>query len=201
VLVEENVVTLKSPRSSAPHCLSRDQSVLVLIDLQTRLVPAIGSCDALVDRAGALLKVAGQVGVPAVITEHCPTAIGGTLAPLLAIDPEVEIVSKVHFAATAEGRLNGVLGPIGRKHVVVGGTEAHVCVLQTVLGLIASGYHVWVVADACGSRKETDRLAANDRMAAAGARLVTTEMVLFEWLERGDTDLFRAILPIIKDLP
>ena len=194
-------MTSTSPRSGAAHILSRDRSVLVLIDLQTRLLPAIASGDAIIDRTEALLTVAGLVSVPAVFTEHCSEAIGGTLKSLLAISPDAEIVSKVHFDATAEGRLNGVLGPIGRKNVVIAGTEAHVCVLQTVLGLIASGYHVWVVSDACGSRKEADRNAANGRMAAAGAQIVTTEMVLFEWLERGDTDLFRTVLPIIKTLP
>ena len=184
----------------AADALARSTSVLVLVDFQARLAPAIHSIAGVMTHANALLDGAALLDVPVVLTEHCADAIGGTVPSLSERAPQATIVSKVHFDATREDRLIKTLEPMGRMDVVVGGIEAHVCVLQTALGLIRAGYRVWLARDATGSRKPSDHAAAQERLCAAGARLVTTEMVLFEWLDRGDADAFRALLPTIKGL-
>lgn len=180
--------------------LERTRSVFLLVDLQSRLLPAIDSGDRVLKTASALLDGARLLDVPVVFTEHCAEAIGGTDPGLLDQAPTGVVVSKVHFDATADGVLTRALDPIGRPDVVVAGTEAHVCVLQTALGLLRSGYRTFVVRDAIGSRKPVDKQAAIDRLDHAGADLVTAEMVLFEWLHRGDTSDFKALLPTIKAL-
>ncbi len=92
-------------------------------------------------------------------------------------------------------------GKLQRSDPILCGTEAHVCELQTALGLKEHGYNPTIVADAVGSRKKHDRKTAISRMSAADISIVTAEMVLFEWLERGDQEEFRQILPMIKELP
>jgi isochorismate hydrolase len=85
-----------------------------------------------------------------------------------------------------------------RQSIVIAGCEAHICVLQTALDLLEEEYSVWVVTDACGSRTERNRDAAFDRLAGAGAELVTTEMVLFEWLRTAEADPFKEIQALVK---
>jgi nicotinamidase-related amidase len=88
--------------------------------------------------------------------------------------------------------------PEGRQHIVIGGCEAHVCMLQTALSLLDAGYKVWVVADATGSRRESDRDIALDRLRQSGARIVTTEMVAFEWMIHCNHPRFREVQALIK---
>jgi len=85
-----------------------------------------------------------------------------------------------------------------RQTVVLAGVEAHICLLQTALELLEEEFEVWVVTDACGSRTERNRDAAFDRLAGAGAELVTTEMVAFEWLRSADHPLFKEVQSWIK---
>ncbi len=114
--------------------------------------------------------------------------------------PPSSIIGKRHFSAMAEPALPEVLGQLGRTQVLVGGMEAHVCVLQTALGILDAGYECWFVQDAAGSRHAADRLAAATRLAAAGARTVTAEMALFEWLRHADHPAFRSVHGLIKAL-
>ena len=86
----------------------------------------------------------------------------------------------------------------GRKQVILTGTETHVCVLQSALGLLEAGFQVFLVADAASSRTPENRTLAIERLRAAGVAIVSTEMVLFEWLQRAGTDAFRKMLPLIK---
>jgi nicotinamidase-related amidase len=106
--------------------------------------------------------------------------------------PPEHIVEKIHFSAVAEGCLNR-LAAMSRKQVVLTGTETHVCVLQTALGLLAAGKEVYVVAEAVGSRRAEDKQLALERMRQEGCRIVSREMVVFEWLHKAGTDRFKAI--------
>ena len=105
---------------------------------------------------------------------------------------DAPVVTKTHFSCVADGCLDGTAVD-SRRQVVVVGTEAHVCVLQTVLELRWQGKEVFVVADAVGSRKPADREAALARMRSHGIEVVTREMVAFEWLHESATDLFREV--------
>lgn len=169
------------------------QSVLLVIDLQGRLLPAIEDGAAVLANATWVVDVARTVGVPVLATEQYPQGLGPTDAGLRARFREDAIIRKTHFSAVSEGALLTSADAVRRQWVVVG-TEAHVCVQQTVLDLMAAGREVFVVDDAVGSRRARDRDRALQRMEKNGAEIVTREMVAFEWLARADTPVFRDVL-------
>ncbi len=180
--------------------MEADQCVLVIVDIQEKLAPAVADINGIVDVTSCLTDAAGILGVPIVVTEHCADRIGGTVPALQKAVELGTVVPKVHFNAMMEDPCAGHFESLNRRQVIVCGTEAHVCVLQTAHGLKAGGYETFIVADAVGSRKIHDRDTALSRMTAADMTVVTAEMVLFEWLARGDTDTFRQVLPMIKAL-
>ena len=178
--------------------IQANRSLLLLVDLQSRLTPAIVDADACIDRCRILLSAARELDVPVRVTEHCPDALGPT-APALRdrLGPD-EVLPKVHFNGAAESALFDHLRSLDRTTVVVCGMETHVCVLQTVLGLKGRGLNPVLVADATSSRTVTSKAMAIERMRHHGIDIVTTEMVMFEWLERGDSPAFKTLLPLIK---
>ena len=174
------------------------QSLLLFIDLQTKHLPAIDQAETCLSRCQVLLAAARKLGIPVLATEHCPARVGSTVPRLASDLAPSEIVEKRHFNGMLEPSLAATLQDQSRRIVVVAGTEAHVCVLQTVMGLKDAGYAPVVVADAVGSRKPSSRELAISRLRQRGIDIVDSEMVLFEWLKAGDTDEFKALLPIIK---
>ena len=147
-------------------------------------------------RAERLLAAARRLAVPVVATEHCAEKIGATDPRLASLAQEV--LHKVHFDATRETGLLQRL-PVGRHNVLVIGTEAHVCVLQTALGLADAGLQPWLVTDCMGSRRESDREAALQRWLASGGNVLSSEMAMFEWLGSAQHPEFRDILALVKD--
>ncbi len=174
--------------------ISPDRSLLLLIDFQARLMPAIADGAGAVANARKLLDAARLLGVPVLATEQNPRGLGGTL-PDLAVAPE-EVETKMTFDAAATP---AVLARLPDDRVpVVAGCEAHVCVLQTVLGLLARGRRVVVVADAMGSRRPESREVALSRLDRHGAEIVTAEMVIFEWLGSAEHPRFRDALALVR---
>jgi nicotinamidase-related amidase len=173
--------------------LDANRSVLLIIDLQDRLLPAIDQGANVIEHTTWLTDVARQLQVPVLLTEQYPQGLGGT-APSIAqlIAPE-ERIEKTHFSAVAQGNL--LNHPAGhRQQWVICGTESHVCVQQTVLDLLAAGRQVCVVEEAVGSRQPRDKTLALERMRQHGADIVSREMVAFEWLHQANTPQFRALL-------
>jgi nicotinamidase-related amidase len=175
--------------------LTADRSVLLLVDLQQRLMPAIAGGEAVVANVRRLAEAARLLGVPVVATEQNPAGLGGTIPAFAALP--ARRLEKRFFDATREADFESFL-PAGRPAIVAAGCEAHVCVMQTVLGLLDRGRAVSLVADAVGSRSPANRDAALARAARHGAELVTTEMVLFEWLATSDHPRFREVLDLVK---
>lgn len=169
------------------------ESLLLIVDLQSRLLPVIDNADAVIANAVWLTKVAQTIGIPVLATEHCPHQIGFTTPEIRSLLSEQNIVMKEHFSAVPEGALLDA-PPASRQQWVVVGTEAHVCVQQTVLDLLAVGRKIFVVDDAIGSRRSHDKELALHRMRQNGAEIVSREMVAFEWLERANTPVFRDVL-------
>ncbi len=169
-----------------------DRSTLLLVDLQERLYPAIHDAAAVLEASLWLTRLAQRLGVPIICSEQYPKGLGPTMPALRGLLPEECLVEKMHFSAVAEGALFRAVGG-DRAQFVVAGTEAHVCVQQTVLDLIAAGRRVFVVADAVGSRRSADKALALERMRAHGADIVSREMVAFEWLGKAGTDVFREV--------
>ncbi len=178
--------------------IRRDASLLLVVDLQARLAPAIHDSETVIANAVRLLDGARQLGVPGFVSEQYVRGLGPSLPAIQAAASAARFFEKTHFSCAAEPGVVDLLRQADRQQVVLCGTEAHVCVLQTALGLQAAGFDVFLVADAASSRTPANREAAIERLRAAGIGIVTTEMVLFEWLHRAATDEFRALLPLIR---
>jgi nicotinamidase-related amidase len=198
--------------------LDAQESQLVLVDYQQRLMPAIDDAASVLANAQRLAQAAQALHVPTWGTEQNPDKLGPNDPALKALCRQT--LAKMHFSACADGLVD-LLRPPARapsgnarslpKHlqkpqaatperpsIVIAGCEAHVCLLQTALELLDEEFEVWVVTDACGSRTVRNRDAAYDRLAGAGAELVTTEMVLFEWLRTCESPAFKAVQALIK---
>jgi nicotinamidase-related amidase len=170
---------------------------LVLVDYQARLMPAIHEGAKVVANAHLLAQAARILDIPILGTEQNPSRLGPNVEPLKSACAVT--VAKTHFDACRDGLLPALEQRMsGCEQVVIAGCEAHVCMLQTALGLLREGKRVWVVASASGSRHASDHAAAMDRLARAGATIVTHEMVVFEWLADCTHPRFREVLAIIK---
>jgi len=167
------------------------KATLLVIDVQENRSGAVSDPDGTLARTRWLLAATAQLELPTVISEQYPKGLGHTLAQLLAAAPAAEVVEKSHFSCVAAQCLPASL--MAREQVIVCGMETHVCVLQTVLGLLGLGKQVFVVEDACDSRTSASKAAGLARMRAAGAQVVTREMVLFELLGSASHPLFRHI--------
>lgn len=173
---------------------------LLVVDVQDRLAPHVAAGVECIRRIRALIQAARRLAVPVLVTEQYPEGLGRTVADLQPLLAPADVCRKVTFAAAHETAARDRVLGLGRPQLVIAGMEAHVCVLQTALSFKAVGLQPFVVADAVGSRTATNRTAALSRLQAEGVRIVTSEMVLFEWLGRAGTDVFRAVLPLIKEV-
>ncbi|MBS1142284.1 MAG: Isochorismatase hydrolase [Proteobacteria bacterium] len=178
--------------------IQRDDSLLLVVDIQEKLAPAIYDSERVVANSVRLLEGARQLGVPAYVSEQYVRGLGASLDAIRQAAVDAKFFEKTHFSCASEPGVVETLRSAKRSQVILAGTEAHVCVLQTAFGLLTAGFQVFLVADAASSRTPENRQAANDRMRAAGIDIVTTEMVLFEWLQQAGTDDFRKLLPLIK---
>jgi nicotinamidase-related amidase len=172
--------------------IQREQSLLLAIDLQARLAPAIDGIDAVTAHSEWLLRLAQAMSVPAVLTEQYPAGLGPTLPQIVALVPDAHRLEKLCFSALPDSGIEA-LPAFARPQVVLIGIETQVCVLQTALDLRARGKQVFVVAEAVGSRRAADRALGLERMRQEGCRIVSREMVAFEWLQRAGSDEFRQI--------
>lgn len=176
--------------------LTAHQSMVLAIDLQEKLLPAMNEHEALLQRVQRFMQGAKLCSVPIVATEHWPEKIGPT-HPLFQGLADTT-VAKQHFDATREPAVLEAF-PAKRPQVLLIGAEAHICVLQTGLSLAKAGLKPILVVDAVGSRLESSRQAALERWRHHGLEAVTIEMALFEWLETPANPSFKQIFPLIKE--
>lgn len=165
-------------------------------------MPAINEADRVLRQAGILLQASQRLGIPITVTEQYPKGLGSTVAAVTDHVPnDAATLPKMTFSAMGDAETRTrfeSLRASGRPQAVLCGTEAHVCVLQTALDLKTAGFDVFVVGDAVSSRSAHSVSAACARLLHAGCHWVTTEMVVFEWMERAGTDAFRALSRLIK---
>jgi nicotinamidase-related amidase len=178
--------------------LRAPRSLLLIVDVQEKLVPAIPASEQVLGNCALLLRAAARLGVPTLVSEHCPERLGPTVENLRSLVRAHEIVPKVQFSAADEPALIQRIAAAARAQIVIAGMEAHVCVLQSALGLAERGYRCCVVGDAIGSRAATSHALAMDRLRQAQIPVVAAEMVVFEWLERADRPEFRELLELIR---
>lgn len=178
--------------------MSAAQSCLLVVDMQARLVPTMATAQAVVNNAGILIKAAKRLGVPLLVSEQYPRGLGPTVPEIAALVPADRTLQKMHFSCIGDADFAGRFREIGRRQAIVAGVEAHVCVLQTAEDLLAAGVDTFVVADATSSRTQQNHAAAMERLRDGGARIVTTEMVVFEWLTRAGTPEFKELSALVK---
>ncbi|PBJ10112.1 isochorismatase family protein [Flavobacterium sp. ACN6] len=168
-------------------------STLLVIDIQERLLPKIDSGEAILKDVIWSVDLANTIGIPILLTEHCPDKIGTTPAVLREKFEENDIISKSYFSAVREGNLLTIIEK-ERKQIIVVGTEAHICVQQTVLDLLELDYEVFILESAVGTRNPDDKIKAVERMRQNGAEIITKDMLAFEWLEKADREIFKIVL-------
>lgn len=166
--------------------------------MQERLFPVMHRKEELLDRCRMLTAGLQILNVPLLYTEQYPRGLGPTLGELSSLLQGKAAIEKISFSCFDEPAFRTALGNSGKQTVILGGIEAHVCVLQTVTDLIAAAYRVVVVTDCISSRKEADRQVALERMKAEGAWFSTTESILFELTRRAGTEEFKAISKLVK---
>lgn len=177
-----------------------DKSCLIVIDMQERLVPAMQAPARTIRNARVLMTAADELDVPTILTEQYPAGLGRTVPDLakVAAAAGATVLPKVHFSCMEDQGFAAAFRATGRSQAVIAGMEAHICVMQTAVQMMDEGYEVFVVTDATSSRTPESEKACLDRLQACGAGIVTTEMVVFEWLGRAGTESFKALLPLVK---
>ncbi len=188
------------PNRRSPLLLDRMHSLLLVVDLQEKLLPLIARHQHIAWNASRLLSAAKTLAIPSVVTEQYPEKLGATV-PLGEFGHVDGALSKRMFSCRECSPALDRWRSEGRTQAVVCGIETHVCVLQTALDLLAAGWQVFVVADAMGSRADHDHSIALNRMSAAGAIVCTVESVLFEWCETSLAPEFRTISALVRQSP
>lgn len=180
--------------------LDAEQSVLVVVDVQERLVKAMDEqvLAQLISNTGLLLDSATELQIPVLFTEQYKKGLGGTIPELLEKAADAPRFEKMSFSCCGGDDFVASLKATGRKQVVVAGMEAHVCVLQTVLDLIDAGFTVHLVTDAVMSRAKHNWKNAQQIVRQAGGVTSTAETVVFQWLKIAGTDSFKKISKLLR---
>jgi len=191
---------VSGPEDPALEVLRPDRAVLVVVDLQEKLLPAIDAKERVLGNGLLLIRAARELEMPLVLTTQYEKGLGPTVPDVLAEAPGVSAVDKVAFGCFGSAEfLARLSGFPGRDQLLVAGIESHICVAQTVLGALAKGYHVHVAADAVGARRPENREVGLRRMERAGAVRSSAEMAVYELLGRSDRAAFKRLLPYLRD--
>jgi hypothetical protein len=183
----------------ARNMLRPERTVIVAVDLQERLLPAIADRDRVVRNTVLILRLAEVLGLPVVLTTQYRKGLGETVAEVRDAAPNIEPLDKTSFGCFQDEAFLRRLSELGgRDQLVVTGVESHICVAQTVLGALEKSYQAHVVSDAVGSRTEENREVGLRRMERAGALISSAEMCVYELLGRSDAPAFKKMLPHLK---
>src|SRR5208283_485227 len=180
--------------------LVADQCVLIVVDIQEKLLPPIFNKDELVKNSGLLLHAANILKMPVVVTTQYAKGLGPVVPEIASLVGNVRSIDKLEFSCFGSNEFRSALKslPGNRNTVLLCGMEAHICVMQTALGALNEGYLVHVASDAIGSRAEWNWRIGLDRMRAAGAVISSTEMMMYELLRCSGTPQFKELLPYLK---
>ena len=178
--------------------LSIENSILIVIDVQDRLVRVMHEKEALLENLQKIIKGAGILNIPMIVTEQDPEKLGATVPEIFTLLNNIRPIHKSSFSCCETDAFMKELGHMKRGQVMVVGVESHVCVYQSTVDLIRAGYEVHIVTDCTSSRTEKNRILGIERMRDEGAKLTGTEMVLFELLKVAGDDRFREISRLVK---
>ena len=178
--------------------LTPENTIAVCVDYQEKLMPAICDGEEVLKRAEILVKGLRVLEVPMIVTQQYTKGLGKTVEPLHSALGVYEPFEKLTFGGYETETIRKEIEHSGRKNVLVFGTETHICVLQTALGLKQAGYQVMIVDDCCGSRKLMDKESGLRRAMCEGICVSCSETVLFELTFIAGTDVFKAISKLVK---
>lgn len=181
-----------------PHKLDKEGSVLVVVDVQDKLLHAIHEWPAVLENTVKMVKFAQALGVPVIVTEQYPKGLGPTNAQLAGLFPGFAPLEKTIFSCFGADGFAARLSELNARTLVLVGIEAHICVQQTALAALDEGYGVHVIADAVGSRAPANKELGLAKIMQAGGVVSAVEIALYEWLERAGSPEFKAVLPLIK---
>lgn len=173
--------------------IKAERSCLLGIDTQERLMAAVHEKEKIIANCAWLMKIAQRLGVPILMSEQYPKGLGHTVPELRELIPPGAVMEKLRFSCAAESACLDRIDRIRRDQIILMGAEAHVCVLQSALGLLEYGKKVYVAAECIASRDPRNVELAIERMRAEGVQIVSREMVAFEWLFQAGTEKFREI--------
>jgi nicotinamidase-related amidase len=178
--------------------ITTENTALVLIDVQEKLVPAMHDKEALLNNLKKMVKGARILGLPILLTEQNPAGLGPTVPEIAELLPEEKPVSKFSFSSCGTEQFIEELKAVKRQNILIVGMEAHVCVYQTAADLVNLNYDVQVVADAVASRTLENKKIGLEKSKAAGAGITSTEIALFELVKIAKGDKFKEIIKIVK---
>jgi nicotinamidase-related amidase len=181
-----------------PPPLTTDNAVLVAIDFQERLFPAMHDKEKLLRSVVKLIRGVRALEVPVIFTEQYPKGLGPTIPEIKELLPDMKPVEKVCFSCGDSEAFSKTLEGLKRHQVLIAGIEAHICVYQTAMALARAGYEVQVVSDGVSSREPENKAVAMQKLSAVGVLPTTTEMALFELLRVAQGDKFKQISNIVK---
>ncbi|MGB0465954.1 MAG: hydrolase [Pontibacterium sp.] len=171
--------------------INAEKSALLVIDVQAKLLPGVFENEKLVSGCQWLMGVARLMDVPVLGSEQYPQGVGPTIETLRELLPAEDFVGKTHFSCADAPDCSRRIEALDREEIIICGMEAHVCVMQTALRLLEQGKKVYVVTDAISARNPNDTAVAIERMREEGVKMVTREMVGFEWIGRSDAPQFK----------
>jgi nicotinamidase-related amidase len=176
----------------------KEEAAAAVIDVQERLLPHIHEGDVILRNCLKLIEGLKILSVPVVITQQYTRGLGPTVPSIISLFPEFRYVEKVSFSCCGEPAFEKEIERLAKNNIILCGIEAHVCVLQTCLDLLASGKKPVIVEDCVSSRKQADKTVAIERMRQEGAVITTFESLLFELTRRAGNDIFKSISSIVK---
>ncbi|KXK39561.1 MAG: hydrolase [Saprospiraceae bacterium] len=177
---------------------SIENSLLVVVDVQERLMPVIHNSESAIQNIQKLIDGASILGMDFLVTEQYPKGLGHTVAELTFDRNQTVVLTKDTFSCMLEPSIVEAISKTKKQHLILCGAEAHICVLKTALEAVAQGYTVHVVADAVSSRTPENKNLGLERMRQSGVYIVSLEMILFMLIDCAGTDQFRAISKLIK---
>lgn len=180
------------------NTLSAENSLVLIIDIQDRLVAALNK-DVIVENSVKVASAAKALNIPVILTEQYPKGLGHTVQRLTDVLPEgSEVVEKTYFNALLEDGMLDKIKSYGKKQIVIFGIETHICVHQTASALVEEGFEVYVIKDACASRNKYEFKQGIEAMVANGVKVSCVEIALFEWLKGAKNPKFKEVQALIK---
>jgi nicotinamidase-related amidase len=200
VTLIENVSAHADYAEMARRPLEAEQCALIVVDMQEKLLPSIFQKEQVVRNSQLLIRAAGILKIPAIISTQYARGLGGTVKEIASLLPQNEAIDKQMFSCFGSEVFCTLLKrlPGNRNTLLLCGMESHICVTQTALAALREGYLVHVASDAVGSRTEWNWKIGLDRMRAAGAVMSSTEMMIYELMRSSGSETFKEMLPYLK---